>query len=202
MRALFFSVFIIAMPLPGLEMVAFAEPLPKERCEELSAELKLLEGGGAAQNVDKGPEWAKANLTPEQINYIRRLIVVREELQFRCRIFELVLDAAPVSSAPASAPLPARKPFVPKVDKSEQAVPPPDRPAGTDAKSPKEPSSGTRSSTTTAKTGQTAKAGAAASDASQPSLRGTLPVNPKATRVEVPTPDRKVKPAPDSGAGN
>lgn len=94
---------------------AVAEPLPQERCEALIAELQLLEGGGAGDNITRGPEWARQNLAPEQLAYVKRLIEVREAVTFRCRTFAVVREPPPPSVAPADAPSPQRKP--------EQAAP-------------------------------------------------------------------------------
>lgn len=112
---------------------AVAEPLPKDQCESLAAERALLEGGGAGENIVRGPEWGKTNLTSEQIAYIRRLIAVREDLLFRCRTYEPVLEAPPPSSAPADAPVPGRKP-VTKPAPGKDNVPPPERPQRIEAK--------------------------------------------------------------------
>lgn len=79
---------------------AVAAPLPQDRCAALAAELTLLEGGGAAENLARGPEWARQNLTPEQIAYVKRLIVVREHLNFRCRTFAVVRESPSPNSAP------------------------------------------------------------------------------------------------------
>lgn len=171
---------------------ALAEPLPKERCAELTAERTLLEGGGAAENLERGPEWAKANLTPEQISYVRRLIAVREDLLFRCQSVELVLDDVAPSWAPANAPVPVRKPAVEQPEKLVPVVPPPKRPERAEMKPPGPPANGNNA----------IKAGAVAVGAPKPTLRGTLPAGPKATTAAVPAPERKVKPVAVPAAGN
>lgn len=168
-----------------------AEPLPQERCEALAAELSLLEGGGAGENILKGPEWAKANLKPEQITYVRRLITVRELLLFRCRSYEVVRDPPPPSIAPAAAPVPGRKPQPPKAvakpSPGADGVPPPVRPERQQAKADG--------------TGESAAADKSKADA-KPKLRGTLPAGKKAGN-DVPPPARKAKPAaPAADRGN
>ena len=166
-----------------------AEPLPQERCEALAAELSLLEGGGAGENILKGPEWAKANLKPEQITYVRRLITVRELLLFRCRSYDVVRDPPPPSIAPAAAPVPSRKPpmAVAKPSPGADGVPPPVRPERQQAKADG--------------TGEPAAADKSKADA-KPKLRGTLPAGKKAGN-DVPPPARKAKPAaPAADRGN
>lgn len=147
---------------------AFAEPLPKDKCDALAAELSLLEGGGAAENLLRGPEWAKSNLTAEQIGYVRRLIAVREDLAFRCQSTEFAIDPTLTHSAPADAPLPSRKPAPPpQAVKTGAGVPAPMRPERVEATS-----------------------------ASPPPLRGTLPATAKAAQQPVPAPQKKAKPVP------
>lgn len=183
---------------PCMAPFALAETLPKERCAELAAEHSLLEGGGAGANIQRGPDWAKANLTPEQIGYVRRLIEVREDLLFRCRNFELEQDAADPSApslAPAMAPLPVRRPAVP--EGRAQVVPVPDRPSQVNAKDEKRPAGGVMAGA--ARDGMHAMS---ADGAPKPQLRGTLPVAPAAVPDMIPTPQRKAKPAPGPAAGN
>ncbi len=153
-----------------------AEPLPQERCKALAAELSLLEGGGAGENILKGPEWAKANLTPEQITYVRRLINVRENLLFRCRSFDVVRDSPPPLIAPAAAPVPGRRPEQPKAaansSPKSDGVPPPVRPERLQAKAPGGDDQSKAKPTT--------------------KLRSTLPSS-KNSADSVPPPERKAK---------
>lgn len=89
---------------------AIAETLAPETCTTLVSEQSLLEAGGAAENLARGPAWAKEHLTQEQIAYVKRLISVREDIAFRCRSFTVVRDPPPPSVAPETAPSPGRKP--------------------------------------------------------------------------------------------
>jgi hypothetical protein len=63
---------------------AEAASLDKETCDKLKAEQVQLEGTDARVNMAKGPDWAKANLGPEKLGEIKRLIEVEELLMFRC----------------------------------------------------------------------------------------------------------------------
>lgn len=107
-----------------------AEPLPKDECTRLQEEETLLEGGGAAANLERGPDWGKVNLTSEQLKYVARLIEVREMLAFRCRTIIVKAEpsrAPPLPMAPDAAPTPDRNPM-PKTAsaaKSDQGAPPP-----------------------------------------------------------------------------
>jgi hypothetical protein len=62
-----------------------AAPLDKDDCAKLKTEQSLLEQDGARGNMGRGPEWAKANLAPDKLEQIRRLIELDEQLLFRCQ---------------------------------------------------------------------------------------------------------------------
>lgn len=154
-----------------------AEPLPQDKCATLVTERDLLEGGGTAANLEKGADWGRANLTAEQLNYVRRLLAVREALLFRCRSFDVVRAPPPPSVAPESAPLPGRKPDLPKPKKSARGESVPARPQEKRAEQPRPRDDAYR------------PPGSAG-----PGLRGTVP-EPPIRKTEVPVmPARKPKP--------
>lgn len=64
---------------------ARAAPLDAETCNKLMVEHEALETAGVEQSLAKGPEWAKANLSPDKIEQVRRFIELEELIQFRCR---------------------------------------------------------------------------------------------------------------------
>jgi hypothetical protein len=144
--------------------VSWAAQLDKDACTKLKSEQVQLEKDGARGSLGRGPDWAKANLGPEKIEQVRRLIEVDEQLLFRCGGRPLVVlpsdpDAAPgegATSKPARAPgtgpetrppvpgkkaaVPAQKPIAPPgketVREARPAAPPPgsSAPAGGGAK--------------------------------------------------------------------
>jgi hypothetical protein len=61
-----------------------AEKLDKESCKSLSVERESLVAAGVKGDMDRGPEWAKANLNPERLGEIKRLMELGEQLEFRC----------------------------------------------------------------------------------------------------------------------
>ena len=63
---------------------ASAERLNKESCKSLSVELDSLITAGVKGDMDRGPEWAKANLGPERLGEIKHLMELNEQLEFRC----------------------------------------------------------------------------------------------------------------------
>ncbi len=168
----------------GWPSAVSSDPLPKDRCEALVAERALLEAGGADENILKGPEWGKAHLTQQQIEYVRRLIAVRENLLFRCREFDIIRDPPPPSIAPAAAPAPGRKPAPPVTTKPADGIPPPVRPERLEAKANNtgNPDSGPAEAP-------------ASQTATEPTLRGTLPARTKRS-ADVPPPARKMKSKP------
>jgi hypothetical protein len=74
------SLAALMLALPG----AMASPLDKEECDKLKLEQGQLEQEGVRGNMAKGPEWAKGNLKPEQLEHIRRVIELDGQLLFRC----------------------------------------------------------------------------------------------------------------------
>jgi hypothetical protein len=82
-RPLLFLVAVLAA-LAALTQ-ARAAPLDNETCTKLKLEQGDLENAGVEQSMAKGPEWAKANLTPEKIQQVRRFIELEELIVFRCR---------------------------------------------------------------------------------------------------------------------
>jgi hypothetical protein len=100
---------------------AVGAPLEPEACATLKSEHGDLVAGGAKSDMDRGPDWAKANLSPERLGKIERLIAVEEQLSFRCgnlltarpALKELPKPQAPVlasgKATPSNIPLPIRK---------------------------------------------------------------------------------------------
>jgi hypothetical protein len=77
----------LALPLAALLLAlpgAMASPLDKESCDKLKLEQGQLEQEGVRANMAKGPEWAKGNLKPEQLEQIRRVIELDGQVLFRC----------------------------------------------------------------------------------------------------------------------
>ena len=66
--------------------MAFATKLDKAACAELSTELSALTGTGIKAEMDRGPEWAKANMPPERLQSARRLLELEDQLEFRCGV--------------------------------------------------------------------------------------------------------------------
>jgi hypothetical protein len=61
-----------------------AAPLDPQACKDLNAERDAMIGAGIKTDMDRGPDWAKANLPEDRLKKIERLISVEEQLSFRC----------------------------------------------------------------------------------------------------------------------
>ena len=69
---------------------ARAAPLDTETCAKLQSEHTDLERAGVERDMEKGPDWAKANLGVEKLQRVQRFIELEELLMFRCRTRSIV----------------------------------------------------------------------------------------------------------------
>lgn len=74
---------VLAFPLGGIS-TASAVPLDAPACEQLQTQLDTLRNEGAAADMARGPEWARANLPLARLQRIETLLEVEEQLNFRC----------------------------------------------------------------------------------------------------------------------
>lgn len=70
-------------------VAVLAEPLAKEECDSLQAEQTALAAAGVREQIGRGAEWGKANLSPVQLKSVERFIVLEEQLSFRCGLAKL-----------------------------------------------------------------------------------------------------------------
>lgn len=68
----------------GLAWPAGATLLAKEQCEQIKAEQTALGPKKLRDAMEKGPAWAKANLTAGEYELMRKYIELEEQLLFRC----------------------------------------------------------------------------------------------------------------------
>ncbi len=80
----FASLLAIATVAPFASGVAHAEPLTIGACEELKSELTRLDSVDVTRALDEGPDWAKKNLSGEQLDSAKRYVYVEELVRFRC----------------------------------------------------------------------------------------------------------------------
>ena len=95
-----------------------AARLDKGTCNVLKAELAGMVATGVRADMERGPEWAKANLPREKLQNIHRLIELEEQLEFRCGLSH--------SRVAATAPAKVQRAVVPeepvKKPKSESSA--------------------------------------------------------------------------------
>jgi hypothetical protein len=63
---------------------AWATHLDKIACADLNTELLNLLASGLKEDMDKGAAWASANLSPERLVSINRVIELQGQIEFRC----------------------------------------------------------------------------------------------------------------------
>lgn len=73
--------------------------LDSDTCAQLRAEEKKFRQTGILNDMGKGPEWAKANLSAERLREVQHYIELDEQVQFGCRDARLSVDALKASAA-------------------------------------------------------------------------------------------------------
>jgi hypothetical protein len=93
---------------------AWAAKLDKTACAALSSELAAIKNSGIKADMERGPEWAKANMPPERLQSALRLLELEDQLEFRCSMRGIAKqqdkpEAPGTSAAPASSSPPDSK---------------------------------------------------------------------------------------------
>jgi hypothetical protein len=110
---------------------ALSAPAAPEECERARSEQTDLASNGAADDLAKGPEWARANLAPDRLKKVARWIELQEVILFRCprpkpaKGPETAARTDDDATGPAAAPPPAGEPKVkpkPKPKPAEEAA--------------------------------------------------------------------------------
>lgn len=78
------SVVLSCLVMTLLAGPAAATPLDEESCKKLQAERQGLATQGVDKNLEKGADWAKANLKVADIILVKRYLELYEQLKFRC----------------------------------------------------------------------------------------------------------------------
>jgi hypothetical protein len=90
----------------------WANHLDKTACADLNTELAGLLASGLKEDMDKGPAWAAANLPPERLVAINKVIELQGLVAFRCgspgRNLAKSPNPKPGDKAPADAPATAK----------------------------------------------------------------------------------------------
>ena len=97
---------MVAVAVCGLAPAAFATKLDNAACAALTDERNAITATGVKADMERGPEWAKANMPPERLQSALRLLEVEDQLEFRCG--RRGKSAKPEQTvAPATPPTPA-----------------------------------------------------------------------------------------------
>lgn len=106
---------------------ALAAQLDAAECQKLKSEEAELTRIGVRAQFAKGPDWARANLAPDAIERIRRLITLDEQIGFRCpRPPPPKVDEAAATAATAKPkPKPKAEAKAPAAEADQKAKPKP-----------------------------------------------------------------------------
>jgi hypothetical protein len=108
--------FIAAALLTAVPLSAVAEPLDKDSCSGLQSQRNKLLTRDMQAALDRGPDWVKNHLNPEELEQVRQFLLVEEKIEFRCRGGGVAKSAEKTPETPTNAdlvPLPDRKPAPP-----------------------------------------------------------------------------------------
>lgn len=75
-----------------------AAPLDEAACKTYDAQQKILETQGLKEDVAKGPDWAKINLSTARIVLVKQYIYIKEQVAFRCP--SLIIVSVPELAEP------------------------------------------------------------------------------------------------------
>jgi hypothetical protein len=76
---------LAALPFLVLAAVpSWAAPMQPEECLRSQTEQAALVASGTADDMARGPEWAKDNLSSDRLERVKRWIELEEQILFRC----------------------------------------------------------------------------------------------------------------------
>lgn len=101
MPSIRFTTVLLAVWLLPVAAHATKPKLDKGTCTQLRLEQTKSLKSGIANDISKGPEWAKTNLSADRVREIARYIKLDEEVRFGCRDAKLSADAEKASKAAA-----------------------------------------------------------------------------------------------------
>jgi hypothetical protein len=110
--------------------VAWATKLDKAACTDLSTELTAVMATGVKADMERGPGWAKANMPPERLESVRRLLELEDQLEFRCGIRGKGIKAQE-QPTPSAAEAPDSKAAEPRPPGADGAPAPTEKRTGT-----------------------------------------------------------------------
>lgn len=103
--ALIVSVLAGAASAPAI--AGGADAGAPDKCAQLMVEQTHYKERGVVDDMNKGADWGKANLSPERLREIRDYLALEEELKFGCREATLLIDPKSLVDPAARAAAPA-----------------------------------------------------------------------------------------------
>ncbi|MEM7620769.1 MAG: hypothetical protein AAF228_09975 [Pseudomonadota bacterium] len=110
-----------------LSFKGHTERLPEKQCDTFKHKRKALISQGVRNKMEKGPQWAKDNLKPEELEYIKDYIHLTEILLFQCNgkpeaSLKTLASKTKQKKKLAAYPLPDRKPIAKIAENKLRAV--------------------------------------------------------------------------------
>lgn len=75
---------MVAVAVCALAPAAVAAKLDNAACAALAEERNTITATGVKADMERGPDWAKANMPPERLQSALRLLEIEDQLEFRC----------------------------------------------------------------------------------------------------------------------
>ena len=96
--------YIVAVALGASAVLATSaratDPkIDADTCTQLRLEQIKFRQSGIVDDMQKGPEWAKANLTPDRLREVEHYMALDEQVKFGCRDAKLSPEAEKASEA-------------------------------------------------------------------------------------------------------
>jgi len=171
---------------------ALAAKLDKEACAGLASELAALAATGIKADMERGPSWGVANLRPERLESVRRVLELEDQLEFRCGSRGI---AKPKESPAAPAPT------TPAIDARAATAQPPVAGDGEDSPAPTPASNAAVAPPPPGNKPQPDRAPPAAASLPARTTVKPPPTLPAAAAAPVPeAPAAAAQPAPNAGA--
>lgn len=76
---------LLAAPLLAVPAAAAAAKLDKETCQQFKTDQVKFIQSGILADLQRGPEWGKANLSADRLREIELFIQLDEQIKFACR---------------------------------------------------------------------------------------------------------------------
>jgi hypothetical protein len=90
---------LAALAVPAATALATDPKIDADTCTQLRLEQIKFRQTGIVDDIQKGPEWAKANLTPDRLREVEHYMALDEQVKFGCRDAKLSPEAEKASEA-------------------------------------------------------------------------------------------------------